>query len=127
MRFFREHAVWAHLDYGIRAVIAPSFGPIFFDNALKNGLVLVTLAENEVSHITQRLQVLESNSMTVSLAAQTVVGPDAQIHPFIMDTEHRSNLLNGTDEIQRTVDSLSAIDAFESADRSRRPWIWDGA
>jgi 3-isopropylmalate/(R)-2-methylmalate dehydratase small subunit len=121
----REHAVWAHLDYGIRAVIASSFGPIFFDNALKNGLAVVTLGESHVAHLIQQLQMRAGNTMTVSLVSELVIGPDEISYPFTMDPDSRSSLLSGLDDIQRTIESMPAIDAFETADRVLRPWIWD--
>jgi 3-isopropylmalate/(R)-2-methylmalate dehydratase small subunit len=123
----REHAVWAHLGYGICAVISSSFGPIFFDNAARNGLALVIMPETQVSRIMQQLLASDSNAMTVDVMSQVVLGPDNHSYPIPMDPNHRSNLLTGTDEIQRTVESFPDIDAFEEKDRLLRPWIWASA
>ena len=123
----REHAVWAHLGYGISAVISSSFGPIFFDNAAKNGLALVIMPETEVSRIMQQLLASDSNAMTVDVMRQVVLGPDNHSYSIAMDPDHRSNLLTGIDEIQRTVESFPDIDAFEKKDRLLRPWIWTSA
>jgi 3-isopropylmalate/(R)-2-methylmalate dehydratase small subunit len=123
----REHAVWAHLGYGISAVISSSFGPIFFDNAAKNGLALVLMPETEVSRIMQQLLASDSNAMTVDVMRQVVLGPDNHSYSIAMDPDHRSSLLTGTDEIQRTVESFPDIDAFEKKDRLLRPWIWTSA
>jgi len=123
----REHAVWAHLGYGISAVISSSFGPIFFDNAAKNGLALVIMPETEVSRIMQQLFASDSNAMTVDVMRQVVLGPDSHSYSIAMDPDHRSNLLTGTDEIRRTVESFPDIDAFEKKDRLLRPWIWTSA
>jgi 3-isopropylmalate/(R)-2-methylmalate dehydratase small subunit len=120
----REHAVWAHLGYGISAVISSSFGPIFFDNAVKNGLALVMLPETDVSRILQQLLASETNTMTVDVVRQVVVGPDHASCTFTMDPQQRSNLLTGSDEIQRTMESIHAIDEFEKKDRLLRPWVW---
>ena len=120
----REHAVWAHLGYGIGAVISSSFGPIFFDNAVKNGLALVMMPETDVSRILQQLSASETHTMTVDVVRQVVVGPDRESYPFAMDAEQRSNLLTGRDEIQRTMESIPAIDEFERKDRLLRPWVW---
>lgn len=120
----REHAVWAHLDYGIEAIIAPSYGPIFYDNALKNGLVVVTLDEAVVAAMLQMLAEMPANTMTVDLVEQTVSGPDGQRYDFDMDEQRRRAILSGQDDIAATLTHLSDIEEFENRDRARNPWLW---
>jgi 3-isopropylmalate/(R)-2-methylmalate dehydratase small subunit len=121
----REHAVWAHLDYGIEAIIAAGFGAIFYDNALKNGLAVVTLAEGLVTGILSQLESRASNTMSVDLMANQISTPDGATYPFSMDPSRRQTLLDGTDEISETLNLAAKIDAFQESDRLARPWVWD--
>jgi 3-isopropylmalate/(R)-2-methylmalate dehydratase small subunit len=121
----REHAVWAHLDFGIEAVIAPSFGQIFYDNALKNGLAAILLDGGAVSHILTELQSPQAHEMTVDLLASKVTGPDGANYGFAMEAERREALLLGRDDIAATLEMADAIEAFQQADRRRRPWVWE--
>jgi 3-isopropylmalate/(R)-2-methylmalate dehydratase small subunit len=121
----REHAVWAHLDYGIEAIVAARFGAIFYDNALKNGLAVVTLAEDFVAAILLQLETRGSNTMSVDLTSNQITAPDGRTHTFTMDASRRQALLDGRDEISETLNLSAKIDAFQEADRLARPWIWD--
>jgi len=121
----REHAVWAHLDYGIEAVIAPSFGPIFHDNALKNGLAAVMLEASAISQILASLAAPPGQKMTVDLRTNAVTGPDGTAYRFTMAADRREALLLGRDDIAATLEMADAIEAFQQADRRRRPWVWD--
>jgi 3-isopropylmalate/(R)-2-methylmalate dehydratase small subunit len=121
----REHAVWAHLDFGIEAVIAPSFGQIFYDNALKNGLAAVTLEASAIAQILASLLALPGQKMTVDLLANKVTGPDGATYGFAMAADRREALLLGRDDIAATLEMADAIEAFQQADRRRRPWVWE--
>jgi 3-isopropylmalate/(R)-2-methylmalate dehydratase small subunit len=120
----REHAVWAHLDYGIEAVIAPSFGPIFYDNALKNGLVAVRLDEATVGRFLEQLLASDHNRMRLDLARCEVEGPDGSLHGFEIDDQRRAAILAGVDDIAATLRLSDAIDEFQADDRVRNPWAW---
>jgi 3-isopropylmalate/(R)-2-methylmalate dehydratase small subunit len=111
----REHAVWALHDGGFRAVIAPSFGDIFRSNALKNGLLPVSLPAPAVQRLLAELQAAPGAHIQVDLVAQTVTGPAGDIEPFAIDPFPRHCLLEGLEEIDYTLTQRGAIDAFEQA------------
>lgn len=109
----REQAVWALHDGGFRAVIAPSFGDIFFSNALKNGLLPVVLPPDQVDAIVARLQAQPGTALRVDLAAQAVSGAGLAPMPFEVDPFSRHCLLEGLDEIDYTFTQMAAITAYE--------------
>ncbi|MDQ0071964.1 3-isopropylmalate/(R)-2-methylmalate dehydratase small subunit [Variovorax boronicumulans] len=109
----REHAVWALHDGGFRAVIAPSFGDIFFSNALKNGLLPVRLPQDVVQQMLDGLLAAPGTRMAVDLRTQTVTGPGGRVELFHIDPFPRQCLLEGLDEIDYTLAQHAAIDAFE--------------
>lgn len=109
----REHAVWALFDYGFRVVIAPSFGDIFFANALKNGLLPVVLPADVVAKLLDATQALPGARVVVDLVAQTVTTPDHAIHHFDIDPFPKRCLLDGLDEIDYTLTQAGHITAFE--------------
>ena len=109
----REHAVWALYDYGIRAVIAPSFGDIFYANALKNGLLPVILPATAVGDALALLLAKPGRSIQVDLEAMTVAMPDGAIHDFAIDPFSRHCLLQGLDELDYTLSQLDRIAEFE--------------
>ncbi|OUM00862.1 3-isopropylmalate dehydratase small subunit [Variovorax sp. JS1663] len=109
----REHAVWALADGGFRAVIAPSFGDIFFSNALKNGLLPVRLAEPLVDRLLDTLQRFPGTRLCIDLAAQTVTVPDASTARFEIDAFARHCLLEGLDELDYTLRQSARIEAYE--------------
>ncbi len=109
----REHAVWALMDYGFRVVIAPSFGDIFRSNALKNGLLPVTLPAPEVKALMRAVE--GGGELTVDLEAQTVAAPDGRVVPFALEASERYRLLNGLDDIGLTLRYEDEIAAFEVA------------
>ena len=109
----REHAVWALHDYGFRAVLAPSFGDIFFNNSLKNGLLPVVLPDHVVLVLLDRLAAEPGTLLTVDLPAQLVHGPDGATHPFDIDPFSRECLLQGLDELGYTLSLSDDIAAFE--------------
>jgi 3-isopropylmalate/(R)-2-methylmalate dehydratase small subunit len=109
----REHAVWALYDYGIRAVIAPSFGDIFHSNSFKNGFLPVVLPEPVVMRMIAALQADPGATMSVDLDSQTVSGPDGEVHHFEIDPFPRHCLLEGLDELGYTLSQMERIKAFE--------------
>ena len=109
----REQAVWALSDYGIRAVIAPSFGDIFRSNSLKNGLLPVTLAEDLVAQMLRALQTAPGTHMTIDLESQIVIAPDTTRHRFEIDPFPKRCLLEGLDELAYTLTLHDRIVAFE--------------
>ncbi len=120
----REHAVWALHEYGIRAVIAPTFSPIFFGNCIRNGIVPVRLPAETVASIAAWVeQDPAKHRVTVDLEAQTVTAGGAQ-HRFELDDEPRAMLLEGLDAIDLTLKQRPAIEAFRARDRAMRPWIY---
>jgi len=121
----REHAPWALLDYGFRAIVAPSYADIFYNNCFKNGLLPVVLREDEVEALFAECARLEGLRLTVDLRAQTVATPDgARCYRFEADAFGRHCLLNGLDEIGLTLRHAERIRAFEQARRARFPWLY---
>jgi 3-isopropylmalate/(R)-2-methylmalate dehydratase small subunit len=116
----REMAVWALAGMGIRCVIAPSFGQIFFDNCFQNGLLAVRLPAQDVARLAQLAADPATATMTVDLERQAINGAIA----FEVDALKKKMLLEGLDEIGLTLARKAAIDAFQQADRARRPWIY---
>ncbi len=108
----REHAVWALHEYGVRAVIAPSFAPIFRGNCIRNGIVPAVLSADIIARL--------GDSVTVDLIAQTV---DAT-YPFDIDPEAKAMLSEGLDAIDLTLKNAAAIATFHAADRQARPWVY---
>lgn len=109
----REHAPWALLDYGFRAVIAPSFADIFYNNCFKNGILPITLPDAQVAELLARLQAEPGATMTVSLESQTISGPGDFRAPFDVDPFRRHCLLNGLDDIGLTLQHEPDITEFE--------------
>jgi 3-isopropylmalate/(R)-2-methylmalate dehydratase small subunit len=119
----REHAVWSLYDYGFRAIIAPSFGDIFFNNSLKNGLLPIVLPAERVAALRQLLERSPGTLMAVDLEEQMVRGADNTADPFEIDGFRKECLLAGVDEIDLTLTSRSMIDAFEARHSSTMPWL----
>jgi 3-isopropylmalate/(R)-2-methylmalate dehydratase small subunit len=109
----REHAVWALYDGGFRAVIAPSFGDIFFGNSLKNGLLPVRLPEDRVNALLDALRARPGAHVQIDLVAQTVRGPDGVESSFSIEPFARHCLLEGLDELDYTLSQRASIEAFE--------------
>ena len=109
----RENAVWALYDYGIRAAIAPSFGDIFNNNGLKNGLLPVVLPEAAVGEVLRQLQAAPGAEMSVDLERLVVTAPDGSEHPFEIEPFARHCLLQGVDELGYTLEHIDQIAAFE--------------
>jgi 3-isopropylmalate/(R)-2-methylmalate dehydratase small subunit len=121
----REHAVWALHEWGIRAIIAPSFGSIFQGNCVRNGIVPVVLDNALVETLAHQVEADPArNLVTVDLLHGIVVAPDGQRHAFSLPEADREMLLEGLDSIAVTLKRDAEILEFRDADRSRRPWIY---
>jgi 3-isopropylmalate/(R)-2-methylmalate dehydratase small subunit len=110
----REHAPWALHDYGIRSVIAPSFGDIFRNNCYQNGMLPVQLPEEAVREIMERAKAKEGMQVTVDLARQTITLDDGYSASFEIDPFRKHSLLEGLDDIGLTLQHEPAIAGFES-------------
>lgn len=120
----REHAPWALDDYGFRAVIAPSFADIFFNNCFKNGLLPIVLEEEMVDKLFEEAEAAEGYELTVDLPRQVVVKPDGEELPFEVDAFRKHCLLEGLDEIGLTLKEADAIRAFEAGHGKANPWLY---
>ena len=109
----REHAPWSLMDYGFRAVIAPSFADIFSSNAFKNGLLPITLSEEKVSALAERSMLDTDHNLTIDLESRTING-DTFVASFEIDEFNRHCLLNGLDDIELTLQHESRIHEFEA-------------
>jgi 3-isopropylmalate/(R)-2-methylmalate dehydratase small subunit len=112
----REHAAWALAEYGFRAVIAPSFNPIFRGNCVRNGIVPVELDPNAFAAAPQPL--------TIDLSAQSVTDAAGNSRSFAIDSEAKAMLIGGLDAIDLTLQRRDRIAAFRAADRAQRPWAY---
>jgi 3-isopropylmalate/(R)-2-methylmalate dehydratase small subunit len=120
----REHAPWALMDYGFRAVIAPSFADIFFNNCFKNGLLPIVLGASEVDRLFGEAAPLPGYKLTVDLDAQTVVSPLGNAYRFEIDAFRKYCLLNGLDEIGLTLKNADKIRSYEEQRKAKEPWIF---
>jgi len=120
----REHAPWALLDYGFRAVIAPSFADIFFNNCFKNGILPIILTEEDIEQLFQTVFANEGYQLTVDLAKQQVISPDNKIFDFNVDKFRKHCLLNGLDDIGLTLQHADEIRRYESTRKQTAPWLF---
>lgn len=118
----REHAVWCLLDYGIRAVIAASFGDIFYANSYQNGLLPIVLPPSDVHEIIEELESSPGAHLTIDLVDQTVVYAGGKGRAFSIDPFRKECLLSGADEIGFTMRLESMIQSFEGDLERRMPW-----
>ncbi|MFY9271115.1 MAG: 3-isopropylmalate dehydratase small subunit [Candidatus Manganitrophaceae bacterium] len=109
----REHAPWALLDYGFRSIIAPSFADIFYNNCFKNGMLPITLSEEQVETLFQRTRAKTGYRLTVDLEKQRVTGGDGIDFAFQVDPFRRHCLLNGLDDIGLTLQQEQKIREYE--------------
>jgi 3-isopropylmalate/(R)-2-methylmalate dehydratase small subunit len=119
----RETAVFGLITFGIRSVIAPNFGDIFFSNSLKNGLLPVRLPAATVETLMRQLLAERGASMTVDLPNQAVIGPDGKRHHFEIEPLSKKRLLKGQDEIAHTLEYGNAIKRFEQSHGKAFPWL----
>ncbi|MFG6178971.1 3-isopropylmalate dehydratase small subunit [Halomonas sp. THAF12] len=120
----REHAPWALADFGFQVVIAPSFADIFYNNAFKNGILLITLPERVVDRLFAEVEAAEGYRLDVDLEAQRVTTPSGEILEFEVDAFRKHCLLEGLDDIGITLQNEDAIRAFEQKHRAARPWLF---
>ena len=120
----REHAPWALLQYGFQTVIAPSFADIFYNNSLKNGLLLIKLDEKIVDRIFREVKATPGYRLAVDLEAQSVTTPGGETFSFDIAPFTKHCLLNGLDEIGLTLEHTDKIRAFEAQHRARQPWLF---
>ncbi len=112
----REHAVWALAEWGIKAIIAESFAPIFHGNCIRNGILPITLPRDVIDGIAP-------GPVTIDLSAQSVIGGGAS-HAFDIDAEAKQMLMKGLDAIDLTMEQDRAIGSWTMADRAARPWVY---
>ncbi|MGH8459131.1 MAG: 3-isopropylmalate dehydratase small subunit, partial [Nevskiales bacterium] len=120
----REHAVWALADYGFRAVIAPSYADIFFNNCFKNGVLPVILTEARVDQLFREAQANEGYGLAIDLPAQTVSTPGGEIFHFEVDAFRKHSMVNGLDDIGLTLQNADAIHAYETKRKQQAPWLF---
>jgi 3-isopropylmalate/(R)-2-methylmalate dehydratase small subunit len=119
----REHAPWALQQYGFKAIIAPSFADIFFNNCFKNGVLPVVLTELEVDHLFNETAAFNGYKLTVDLAQQNVIAPDGKAFAFSVDEFRKCCLLNGLDDIGLTLRHEAKIKSFEAQRLAAQPWL----
>ena len=115
----REHAPWALADYGFRAIIAPTFADIFYNNCLNNGMLPIRLPEEAVEQLFQKVAAKEGYQLTIDLTTKTVSDSDGLTFSFQLDDFNTTKLLNGYDDISLTLLNESAIAAYEAAHPSK--------
>ena len=119
----REHAPWALDQYGFRAVIAPSFADIFFNNCFKNGLLPIVLPDSAVNKLFDEVAAFPGYELTVDLERQVVVKPDGSELAFDVQPFRKYCLLNGFDDIGLTLRHKNEIQAFEANRLATKPWL----
>jgi len=120
----REHAPWALFDFGIRALVAPSYADIFFGNACKNGLLPLTLPEAVIDGLFAEVAAMPGYRLEVDLATQTVTTPTGSVHRFDFDTGLKDRLLHGLDDIGVTLQYADDIRAYEARRLVQAPWLF---
>ncbi|MCK5886878.1 MULTISPECIES: 3-isopropylmalate dehydratase small subunit [Alcanivorax] len=120
----REHAPWALMDFGFKAIIAPSFADIFYNNCFKNGLLPIVLSEDNVEALFRAVEGKEGFRITIDLEQQQVIPESGEPLPFEIDEFRKHCLLNGLDEIGLTLNEADTIRAYEARRAEREPWIF---
>ena len=118
----REHAPWALLDFGIRCVISTSFADIFYNNCFKNGILPISVSQEELDALMDDAERGANSTISVDLEAQTISGPDGGTIKFEIDQARKHRLLNGIDDIGETLEKSGDISAFEEKLAEDRPW-----
>ena len=119
----REHAPWALMDFGIQCVIAPSFADIFYNNCFKNGILPITLPEEEVEQLLDSADDGANAVFSVDLISQTVTSPRGVSFEFEIDQFRKHCLVNGLDDIGLTMEKTEKIDSYEEGRSNARPWL----
>jgi len=120
----REHAVWALDDFGFRAVIAPSFADIFYNNSFKNGLLPIALDTDVVDDLFNRVAAKPGLEVSIDLEAQTVSCEGEKIADFVIDEFRKHCMLNGLDDIGLTLQHADEIKAYEEQRKQSAPWLF---
>ena len=121
----REPAPKALRGFGFRAVVAPSFGGIFYNNCFRNGVLPVELPIEQVRVLAEQMQESRGNArVTVDLENCVVISPTGRTIPFQVDARRQHAMLNGLDDIAQTMTHKAAIEGWQKADQSERPWVW---
>ncbi|MEQ8663957.1 MAG: 3-isopropylmalate dehydratase small subunit [Gammaproteobacteria bacterium] len=120
----REHAPWALFDYGIRALVAPSFADIFYGNSCKNGLLPIVLPAAVIDRLFDEVAATEGYALTIDLEARTVTTPSGETFGFDISAGIRERLLEGLDDIGVTLHYADEIHAYEAKRRAEAPWLF---
>ena len=121
----REHAPWSLFDYGIRALVAPSYADIFYSNSCKNGLVPVALDAEIIDRLFEEVFATPGYELTVDLVNQSVSTPGGKTFEFEFNPGLRHRLLNGLDDIGVTLESADAIRSYEAKRQAEAPWLFN--
>ena len=119
----REHAPWALLDFGIRCIIAPSFADIFYGNCFKNGILPITLPQEDVNKLMDDAERGANAVISIDLEKQEIRGPDGGMIKFEVDAFRKQVLMNGWDDIALTLRDEGKISTFEKNQHSQTPWL----
>ena len=119
----REHAPWALDQYGFRAILAPSYADIFFNNSFKNGMLPIVLSEAQISQLFDEMYAFPGYSLTVDLERQVIVKPSGEEIAFEVNAFRKYCLLNGFDDIGLTLRQADKIKAFEAERLAAKPWL----
>ena len=119
----REHAPWALLDYGFRAIVAPSFADIFYNNCFKNGILPVVLPSETVDRLFREVGATPGYRLTIDLPSQQVLLPSKESVSFSIDPVRKNHLLEGLDEIGLAEKKAPLIEAYEKRRQEREPWL----
>ena len=120
----REHAPWALEDYGFRAIIAPSFADIFFNNCFKNGLLPIRLPAEQVDALFKAVETTPGYRLKIDLERQSIAAPDGTVYKFEVEAFRKHCLMNGLDDIGLTLQHVDEIAAFEVKHRAEQPWLF---
>lgn len=120
----REHAVWSLDDFGIRAIIAPSFADIFYNNCFKNGLLPIVLKKETVDRLFREVEKSEGYELTIDLSAQSVMSPSGDVFHFEIDAYRKHCLQHALDDISVTLQDSDAIRSYERRRSAQEPWLF---
>jgi 3-isopropylmalate/(R)-2-methylmalate dehydratase small subunit len=119
----REGAAFAVIDFGLRALVGPSFGEIFQVNCIQNGILAITLPDSIIQDLWRQLREHPGAAMTIDLPNQSLIAPDRGTHPFDISPLRKDRLVRGIDDIDVTLEYRDAIESFEAKRRAAMPWL----
>ncbi len=120
----REHAPWALLDFGFRAIVAPSFADIFLNNCFKNGILPIVLSAETVDKLFAEVEATPGYELEIDLQAQIIITPAREVVSFEVDSYSKHCLLNGLDDIDLTLQHVDEITDYENRRRQQAPWLF---